>query len=88
MTAQRKVEIFSAGCAMCEEAIALVKRVACSSCDVQVHDMNDTEVVKRAKALGVRNVPAVVINGALSDCCSGSGVDEQILRIAGLGQAL
>lgn len=87
MTAKRKVEVFSAGCPACEDVIALVQRLACPSCDVNVLDMNDIEVAKRAKVLGVRSVPAVAIDGQLADCCAGRGVDEQTLRAAGLGQA-
>lgn len=33
-------------------------------------------------------LPAVVIEGALADCCAGRGPDERTLRAAGLGQAL
>jgi len=38
--------------------------------------------------LGIRSVPAVVIDGKLADCCAGRGVDETVLRAAGLGRAL
>ena len=86
MTAKRKVEVFSAGCPVCEDVVALVQRLACPSCGVEVLSMNDIEVVKRAKALGVRSVPAVAINGQLAGCCAGRGVDEATLRAAGLGQ--
>lgn len=86
MTIKRKVEVFSAGCPVCEDVIALVQRLACPSCGVEVHNMNDIEVVKRAKALGIRSVPAVAIDGQLASCCAGRGVDEQTLRAAGLGQ--
>jgi hypothetical protein len=41
--------------------IDLVNRVACSSCEVSVVDMNDAKVVRRAALLGIRSVPAVVI---------------------------
>ncbi|PYV68490.1 MAG: hypothetical protein DMG96_36270, partial [Acidobacteria bacterium] len=34
---KRKVEIFSAGCSTCKETIELVKRLAGSSHDVEVH---------------------------------------------------
>ena len=51
MAAKRKVEVFSAGCAACEDTLAMVRRAACPSCEVIVHDMNDIDVVKRAKAL-------------------------------------
>lgn len=86
MTTKRKVEVFSAGCGACQEAIALINSVACPSCEVIVHDMKDAEVAKRAKALGISSVPAVVIDGWLAECCTGRGVDEASLRAAGLGQ--
>jgi glutaredoxin 3 len=88
MATKRKVEVFSAGCAMCNEVIEVVKRAACPSCEVIVHNMNDPDVAKRAKSLGVRSVPSVVIDGKLADCCAGRGVDEHVLRAAGLGRGL
>ena len=88
MTAKRKVEVFSAGCAACAETIELVRRTGCPSCQVIVHDMNDISVAQRAQALGIRSVPAVVIDGQLAGCCAGRGVDEAVLRAAGLGQPL
>ena len=88
MAEKRKIEIFSAGCAACTEVIEMVRRAACPSCEVTVHDMKDINVAKRAKSLGIRSVPSVVIDGELADCCAGRGVDEQVLRAAGLGKAL
>ncbi|TES62195.1 hypothetical protein E2P84_42495 [Burkholderia cepacia] len=86
MNAKRKVEVFSAGCAVCDEAVATVERLAGSSCDVQVLDMRDAQVADRARALGISSVPAVVIDGRLASCCAGRGVDEQALRAAGMGR--
>ena len=84
--AKRQVEVFSAGCGACKETIDLINQIACPSCEITVHDMNDAGVAKRAKTLGVRSVPAVVINGKLAACCAGRGPDETTLRAAGLGQ--
>ena len=88
MTTQRKIEVFSAGCAVCEETVQLVNRIACPSCEVSVLDMKDPSVAGRAKSLGIRSVPAVVIDGKLADCCAGRGPDEATLRAAGLGQPI
>jgi glutaredoxin len=88
MATKRKIEVFSAGCATCQEAVEIVKQAACPSCDVIVLDMHDSEVSKRAKALGVRSVPAVAIDGKLAECCTDRGVDMQVLRAAGLGRPL
>ena len=88
MPRTRKIEIFSAGCAACEDVIAQVKDGACPSCDIVVLDMKDKGVAARANDLGVRTVPAVVVDGKLADCCAGRGPDMKVLRSAGLGQAL
>ena len=50
-------------------------------------DLHDPLVAGRAKGLGIRSVPAVVIDGKLADCCTGRGPDEATLRAAGLGVA-
>jgi glutaredoxin len=88
MIAKRRIEIFSAGCSVCQETMEMVKRNTCQSCEITVLDMNDSNVADRAKQLGVRSVPAVVIDGKLADCCAGRGPDEETLKAAGLGQPL
>ncbi len=85
MTGKRKIEVFSAGCSACRETIEMVNRAACPSCEVTILDMHDAQVAERAASLGIRSVPAVVIDGKLADCCAGRGPDEAALRMAGLG---
>lgn len=86
MSTKRKVEIFSAGCPACQEAIELVNNIACPSCDVTVLDMNESAVADRAKTFGVRSLPAIVIDGKLADCCRSQGIGEAALRAEGIGQ--
>ena len=88
MSAKRTIEVFSAGCPACSETVDLVNRVVCPSCDVSVLDMHDPSVARRATSLGIRSVPAVVIDGKLASCCAGRGPEEAALRAAGLGHAL
>jgi glutaredoxin len=88
MATKRTIEMFSAGCPACEETVTLINRIACPSCEVTVFDRHNPQVARRAKSVGIRTVPAVVMNGALAACCQGRGVDEATLRAAGLGQAL
>lgn len=85
MSTKRKVEIFSAGCPACEEAVNLVNQLACPSCEVTVLDMRKSDVAQKAKTLGVKSVPAVAINGKLANCCTGRGVSAETLKAAGLG---
>ncbi|HFE45567.1 MAG TPA: hypothetical protein ENJ18_08735 [Nannocystis exedens] len=84
---QRNVEIFSAGCSACESTIALVNSIVCSSCEVSILDMKDPAVAERAQQLGIKRVPAVVVDGVLAGCCAASGPTEEGLRAAGVGSS-
>ncbi|MFP4081884.1 MAG: thioredoxin family protein [Candidatus Aminicenantes bacterium] len=88
MKVKRKIEVFIAGCSLCEEAVEVVRKAACPSCEAAVLDMKDPEAVSRARSLGVGSVPEVAIEGKLADCCAGRGPDEPTLRQAGLGQPI
>lgn len=87
--AKTLVEVFTAGCTVCEGAVRQVKDLACSNCEVVVYDLNkkcDTnECEDKAKAYGVKSVPAVAINGKLVECCSNNRINIQALKAAGLG---
>ena len=80
MDNKRKVEVFSAGCALCEEVIDELRREAGSSYQVIVNKMTDARVLRRAEVLGIRSIPAVVIDGKLASCCTPTGVDIQALK--------
>ena len=86
---KRTIEVFTAGCPCCDDAVRVVTSVACESCDVQVLDMrSDKAAQERAKQYGIHRVPAVVVNGQLADCCSSGAVDEEVLRSLGVGSAM
>jgi glutaredoxin len=88
MNAKRKVEVFSAGCPVCNDAVEMARGIACSDCEISVLDMKDSEVAGRAKRLGIKSVPAILVDGKLASCCAGRGPDEASLKAAGLGQIL
>lgn len=88
MTNTKKIEVFSAGCPLCLKAEKTVRELACSSCDVSVLNMKDSDSLMRAKELGVQSVPAVAIDGKLAGCCAGQGIVEEVLQDAGLGGPL
>ncbi len=87
--AKRKIEVFTSGCSICEPVVELVKKTACSSCEVVVYDLSTgcktNECREKAKQYGVTRVPAVVVNGKLLDCCKSGAVTEKDLRAAGIG---
>ena len=85
--AKRQVEVFTAGCPVCEPAVQMVKDLACPDCEVTVHDLRETGVEK-AREYGIKTVPAVVVDGAICACCDNTGLVPDQLRAAGIGQRL
>jgi len=85
---RRKIEVFTAGCPICDEQVQKIKDEACPSCDVQVFNVNnEKDALLKSREYGIKSLPAVVINGVLADCCSNKGIDMDILRSMGLGAA-
>ena len=87
MTKKRKIEVFTAGCPLCDETVKLVEALSCPSCEVEVLRMNEGGL-KRARELGVKAVPSVAVNGRLLECCRGAGPTRESLIAAGLGAPL
>lgn len=88
----RIIEVFTAGCPLCNPVVELVKSTACSSCDIITHNLAGTEAgnpaLRRARLLGVQTLPAVAVNGALLACCQGGGITKEALEAAGIGKAV
>lgn len=90
VTTKRKVEVFTAGCPLCEEAVGLVRSLACPRCEVQVYDLHEgcetDECRDKARRYEVTSVPAVAVNGVLLDCCRREPITADRLKAAGIGQ--
>lgn len=87
MSGKRKVEIFVAGCPLCDETVRLVKELSCQSCDVTVYNLQEKGIDK-AKEYGVNSVPTVVVNGKILDCCVRRKPTAADLKAAGIGMPL
>ncbi|MFZ1684124.1 MAG: thioredoxin family protein [Candidatus Zixiibacteriota bacterium] len=86
---KRTIEVFVAGCPVCDESVKLVRAIACPSCDVQILDMRtDKEAQAKASHYGVNRVPTVVVDGKMAGCCQQGGIDENTLRSLGVGVTL
>jgi len=87
MTTKRKVEVFTAGCFLCDEAVETIKSLACSDCEVIVYDLHK-EGIDKAKEYGVNSVPTVVVNGKIVECCARGKVNPDALKAAGIGSPI
>ncbi|MFH0931457.1 MAG: thioredoxin family protein [Candidatus Zixiibacteriota bacterium] len=87
MREKRKIELFTAGCPLCDKVVKLVKSLACASCEVKIYDLRKMGIQKAIK-YGVTSVPAVVIEGKIADCCRRGEISKEALINAGVGQPL
>lgn len=90
-TTKRHVEVFTASCPLCDDAVDLVQSLACPSCDVQMYDLREgcgaNECREKARRYGITAVPAIAVDGVLLDCCRREPLLAHTLRAAGIGQS-
>ncbi len=89
---KRQIEIFTAGCPVCSPVVAMVKEMACSSCEVTVYNLQEEfanpQVKDKLISYGVQRIPAVAVDGHLLGCCTNNEVSRDELVKAGVGQPL
>lgn len=87
----RTVEVFTAGCPVCNPVVHLVQEVACEYCEITVYDLvkqcEDKECIAKVGQYNITRLPAVVVNGRLLDCCKGNEITKEDLLAVGIGQA-
>ncbi|MBF2072298.1 MAG: thioredoxin family protein [Synechococcales cyanobacterium C42_A2020_086] len=88
---KRLVEVFTAGCPLCDETVSLVRELARDNCEIQVWDLREgcatNECREKANQYGIHRVPAVVVNGKLAECCQNQQpISREALLTAGIGQ--
>lgn len=83
----RRVEIFSAGCPACARTVDELREAIDPRHQVVIRDMHEQETAGEAETLGIRTVPAVVVDGSLLACCRNTGPTFEELQAAGLTRA-
>lgn len=89
---KRQIEIFTAGCPVCEQTVKMVQELACENCEIIVYDLvkqcEDRTCLAKVKKYGIQKLPAVAVNGKLLDCCRSNAIRREDLLAAGVGQPL
>ncbi|MBW7891915.1 MAG: thioredoxin family protein [Chitinophagaceae bacterium] len=87
---KRQIEVFSAGCPVCEPVVKMVEEMACASCEITIYNLVeqcDSKVcVDKMKEYNITSLPAVAVNGKLLSCCKDKGISKGELIAAGIGQ--
>ena len=66
MSQKRQIEVFTAGCALCNETLELVRGAVTScGCEVIERRCSSDECCGPAKDYGVKAIPTVVVDGKI-----------------------
>jgi len=88
---KRQIEVFTAGCPVCEPTVKTVNEMACDSCEVTVYNLAEQceskVCVDKMKEYNITSLPAVAVDGKLLSCCKDRGVSKEELAAVGIGQA-
>ncbi len=89
-SATRRVEVFTAGCPVCDDTVRLVQSLACRSCEVNIYDLREgcatNECREKASHYGITAVPAIAVNGVLLESSRRAPITADHLREAGIGR--
>ena len=86
---KRQIEIFTAGCPVCEPVVALVKETACENCEITIYNLSEqnenTDGITKMKEYGVKRLPTIAVDKRLIDCCKNVEITKGDLVNAGIG---
>jgi len=82
---KKQVEIFTAGCPVCEPVVQLVKDTAGTHCDISIHNLSEDPNEAIRKKYSLTRLPAVAVDGKLLDCCKKIAITKEDLIGAGIG---
>lgn len=84
---KREIEVFTSGCASCEEAMRLIREMVCPDCRVTEYNIKiqSAACMEKAVAYGIKSTPTIVVDGKV--VCVGKPNRDQ-LAAAGIGKPL
>jgi len=89
---KRQIEVFTAGCPVCEPVVKMINEMTCASCEVTVYNLVEQCESKicldKMNEYNITSLPAVVVNGELLSCCKGRRITKEDLAAAGVGKAI
>jgi DNA-binding transcriptional MerR regulator len=84
----RSIEVFTAGCPVCDPVVQLVQRIACPSYGVAVYNIkDDPQAAERATAANITRIPTVLVDGKPLACRQSGPITEVALSAALGGSA-
>ena len=68
-TKGKEIEVFTAGCYLCEETLDIVNQAKCDECTVIERNISEDcgcGCIDKAREYGIRTIPTIVIDGKIA----------------------
>lgn len=62
----KRIEVFTADCPLCKATLELIRKEACSECEVIERRCSGNECCEPAKGYNIKAVPTVVVDGKVT----------------------
>ncbi len=90
---KRRIEVFTAGCPVCNPVVDLVTSLANEQYnEVIIYDLvkqcETKECVSKVAEYGIKRLPAIAVDGQLLSCCKNNGITKEDLINAGITEKL
>lgn len=86
---KKQIEVFTAGCPVCEPVVQLIKDTAGKDCEITIHNLSEQceskICVTKMEEYGVKRLPAIAVDGKLLGCCKNIDITKTDLVNAGIG---
>jgi len=80
------IEVFTAGCHLCEETMEIVRKVKCEGCSLTEYNIKERceskICLKKEQQYGIKAVPTIVIDGKIA--IKGKPTAKQVKEALGL----
>jgi hypothetical protein len=84
-TKGRNIEVFTAGCYLCDETMEIVKEAKCEECTITEYKLSqecECGCIEKSKEYGIKVVPTIVIDGKIA--IEGKPTVEQVKEALGI----
>lgn len=84
-TKGKNIEVFTAGCYLCEETMQIVREAKCDECTLTERNLSkecECGCIGRAKEYGIKVIPTIVIDGKMA--IEGKPTVAQVKKVLGL----
>ncbi|MFB6305555.1 MAG: glutaredoxin, partial [Flavobacteriales bacterium] len=62
---KRQIEVFTAGCPVCDPVVKMVNDLACENCEITTYDLvkqcEDKTCLTKLETYGIKKVPAIAV---------------------------